>query len=131
MSSLNFSSTKELRVSGDVAIEKQYPMSSDWELLRQTLEKSPVFGLVDHEGMRDAVIVRKWQNGEYRASVRGIGYFEGEWDEFVESAKNCNFKFVIPNVTAASFPYLWFLWITFSGLFFFILMYLFKQWGVI
>ena len=131
MGSQKFSSPKELRASGDIAIEKNYPMSADWELLRQTLEKSPVFGLVDYEGLRDAVVVRKWQNGEYRASVRGVGYIEGRWDEFLESAKKYNLKFVIPDAHASNLPYLWFLWVAFSGMFFFIVMYLLHQWEVI
>jgi len=89
-------SISELRSAGDKAIEMAYPMSSDWQLLKSILEKTPVFGLVDYQGMRDAVVVRKWTNGEYRASVRGVGYFEEEWDRFVEEAKKCNLKFVIP-----------------------------------
>jgi hypothetical protein len=87
---------RELRSAGDTAMEIEYPMSSDWQLLKSILEKTPVFGLVDYRGMRDAVVVRKWTNGEYRVSVRGLGYFEEEWDQFVEEAEKYNLKFVLP-----------------------------------
>ena len=88
---------RELRASGDAAIEKCYDLSSDWGFLKEILETTPVFAMIDNRGFREPVVVRKWINGEYRASVSGYGYIEEPWERFVQQAEKYNLKFAIPH----------------------------------
>ena len=87
---------RAIRSYGDHAVEQAYRMCADYSLLKLALDKTPVFGTIDYNNCRDVVMVWKWADDEYRASVRGIGYIEDQWKEFVVWAEKLNLKFVIP-----------------------------------
>lgn len=89
------------REEQELALQRAYDLCTDYESLRIALEQTPVFGLIDYKQydtftMRDVVMIRKTVEGEYRANVRGTGYIEEKWEEFVEQAKKYNLCFIQP-----------------------------------